>query len=168
MPDGYLLCRDNHSKYYWVEEGGEVESAPAISKWWVRRDAIFHSRNGYSYEEGVNDEGYQKLQQSNKDVFFKEFTKDLHTRIVGECKQCGLCCRENWRFDYSLILGESITSDYKTEPPKDYKPCEIFNTETNTCTQHGENKIPVCKYWPLLETDLDQIDCPGYKIMEES
>lgn len=99
--------------------------------------------------------------------FFKSYTKDLHKRLVGTCKQCGLCCRESWRFKYKCTIGESLTADYNTKEPEFYLLCDYFDTKTNKCKGHGKNKIPLCKYWPLLESDLDQIDCPGYRIGKE-
>ena len=99
-----------------------------------------------------------------QEEYFKEFTKDLHSKIVGECKQCGLCCKENWRFAYRMVLGESLEADYQSKPPDRYIPCISFDPKTNLCLDHEEDKVPVCKYWPLLESDLEQISCPGYKI----
>lgn len=98
---------------------------------------------------------------------YNDYFKEVHEKlnIVGECKQCGLCCREAWRFEYACSLGHSLKPIYKTK--QDRSLCQSFDSDTNKCKVHNKDKPSVCKYWPLLETDLDQIDCPGFKIIKE-
>lgn len=98
--------------------------------------------------------------------FFRASTKDLHKRLIGECKQCGKCCREAWRFNYMVSLGNNIESDYKKENINNHI-CKSFDQKTNKCKIHYGNKPAVCEYWPLLESDLEQIDCPGFTFIKE-
>lgn len=96
------------------------------------------------------------------------WTKDLHKRLVGECQQCGLCCKEAWRFQYKIQKSDGKPiADYLTEIPDDWEYCSQFDIAENKCKEHGDDKYPLCKYWPILETDLDQIDCPGFKFIKE-
>ena len=155
MPNGYFLCK--HNKEYWWEKDGII-SESSWDKWWVRRDALFYESHGYSY---VKDEDHEE-QIIN---IIKNISEETHKMLIGECKQCGLCCKENWRFAYKVDCEkELIIPDYRVKKPKNYNICESFCEKTNTCNTHGENKVAVCKYWPILLTDLEQINCPGYML----
>jgi len=105
------------------------------------------------------------------DEVLKEYIKhnsDFYKgSIQGECKQCGLCCKEAWKFNYEVGMDEGekinpIRPKYKNKKPKEHILCSKFDKKTNRCKIHNKEKPPQCEYWPLLLSDLDIIKCPGY------
>ena len=96
----------------------------------------------------------------------------------GECKRCGRCCVEAWRFAYTAEVddktGEILPSSIKAEPRIEPEDTEYF-VNKKRCAQLSyddkgkavcniqENKPLVCKLYPTVPGDLIFETC-GYAV----
>jgi len=85
-------------------------------------------------------------------------------KVIGQCVQCGNCCRYASFFRYNVLRDGHMLPNYRKDIAYH---CPLFQEETNTCKVHGSDKPPLCKKWPLFPFDPVLVGCKGFTIIGE-
>jgi len=97
--------------------------------------------------------------------------------ITGECRRCGACCVEAWRFSHNVPKDPGDGNRYRWEEAAvaikttgEGEPCRAlaFDPETGlaVCTFHGPEKQEVCQRYPTTPTEILFSTC-GFRPLGE-
>lgn len=108
-------------------------------------------------------------------------------RITGECVRCGACCvlaevfhyTGSWRTEEGQRLKsmEELTNLIPSHRDEDtylirhspfhgtimaHQPCTDYDPKNKSCLSQTKKKW-LCSKWPLLKSDLEKVNCKGFK-----